>query len=125
MFDNTVIDAWLAGYERAWRSDDPREILALFEPDARYHTAPWREPHVGADEIVLWWIEQKNSAVAWTFEYDILAARGNLYVVRGVTRYPEGFEPGDSPRIYDNIWLVTLTSSGRAAEFVEYWMLRD
>lgn len=125
MVESTEIDTWLAAYERAWRSDDPEEIAALFEPAARYRTAPWRDPYVGVEAIVQWWVGQANSTIPWTFEYDIVAKADDLYVVRGVTRYPEGFEPGDEAQDFDNIWLVTLCDSGRAIEFVEYWMLRS
>jgi hypothetical protein len=124
MIDTTKIDLWLAAYEQAWRTDDPADIAALFEPDVRYRTAPWREPYVGIEAIVDWWIGQENSTIAWTFEYHIVASEGGLYVVRGITRYPEGFEPGDSAQDFENIWLVTLADSGRAKDFVEYWMLR-
>ena len=45
-------------------------------------------------------------------------------MVRGVTTYAEGVENPGTVDVYDNIWLVTLSASVRASEFVEYWMLR-
>lgn len=124
MFDTTAIDAWLAGYRKAWSTDAPGDIAALFEPDAHYFAAPFREPHTGVDAIVDWWVEHGDSKLEWTFEGEAIAREGGLHVVRAVTTYPGGFESGDEPRVYDNIWLVTLAHSGRATEFVEYWMRR-
>jgi hypothetical protein len=125
MFNTNAIDAWLAGYRKAWSTDAPDDIAALFEPEARYFTAPFREPHRGVDAIVDWWAEHGDSKLDWTFEGEAIAQEGGLHVVRAVTTYPGGFEPGDEPRVYENIWLVTLADSGRATEFVEYWMRRE
>jgi hypothetical protein len=125
MLDTTGIDAWLADYLKAWRSDDPADIAALFEPDARYFTAPWRDPYVGSDAIVRWWVGQENSELPWSVDYDVVATQSGTYVVRGVTNYPLGTDRAGVPEVYDNIWLVPLGGSGGASEFTEYWMLRD
>ena len=126
MIDTAAIDRWLEGYLTAWDSDAPDDIAALFAPDARYYTAPFRTPHTGVDEIVRFWVDNGDSQVPWDFEYDVIAREGDLYVIRGATRYPEG---GDAVRqkteVYSNLWLVTLGADGRATEFVEYWMEDD
>jgi hypothetical protein len=55
-----------------------------------------------------------------------VTAEGSLYVVKGVTVYPDCFENDPAaPEVFDNIWLVTLSEDGAATEFVEYWMQRD
>jgi len=123
--DTTAIDRWLSAYLRAWRSDSPDDVAGLFEPDARYFTEPFRDPHVGHEAIIAWWIGHGDSAIPWTFDYDVLAIEGPLHVVRGVTTYPKGGDGTSEAEVDDNIWLVTLTSSGRASEFVEYWMQRE
>src|SRR5665647_1022860 len=125
MLDTTAIDRWLEDYLKAWRTDAPDEISALLAPDARYFTAPFREPYLGRAAIVEWWVGQENSTIPWTFDYEIVAVEGSLYVVKGVTAYPEGFENDPAaPEVFDNIWLVTLSDDGTATEFVEYWMQR-
>ena len=123
--DTTEIDLWLSAYLKAWSTDAPDDIRALFEPDARYRTAPFREPYVGYVAIVPWWVGQHDSAVPWSFEYEVVAREGQLYVVKGVTTYPEVPGSDEAAEVFDNIWLVTLSESGRAGEFVEYWMLRS
>lgn len=51
---------WVAAYERAWASNDPAEIGALFTDDALYFTTPFREPRRGRDgrcrEFTEWWM---------------------------------------------------------------------
>ena len=37
--DRGMLEAWLEGYIRAWGSNEPDEIGALFADDARYYTA--------------------------------------------------------------------------------------
>ena len=126
MIDTTAIDRWLVGYLTAWNTDAPDDIAALFAADARYYTAPFRVPYTGVDEIVRWWIENGDSSVPWTFEYEVIAREGDLYVIRGVTTYPEeSIAGGEKTETYSNIWLVTLDTEGRATEFIEYWMQDD
>lgn len=38
---------WIAAYERAWGSNEPDEIGALFTEDALYYPAPFVEPWRG------------------------------------------------------------------------------
>jgi len=126
MIETTAIDRWLEKYLTAWDTDAPDDIAALFARDARYYTAPFRTPHTGVDEIVRFWVENGDSEIPWTFECDVIAREDDLYVVRGVTEYPEGGGVGrEKAEIYVNLWLVTLDADGRATEFVEYWMEDD
>lgn len=125
MNDLTAIERWLEGYLTAWDSDAPDDIARLFAPDAHYYSAPFRDPHVGTEEIVRWWIGQENSTIEWEFQSEIIARSGDLYVVRGVTCYPGGLETPGNAEVFYNLWLVTLDSDGRAREFIEYWMVDD
>ena len=122
MEGTAAIDRWLEGYIEAWSTDAPEDIAPLFAVDALYYTTPFSQPHVGVDDIVAWWREQGDSTTEWTFVYDAVAREGDLYVVRGVTRYPASAD-SEQARVYHNIWLVTLNEEGKATEFVEYWML--
>ena len=124
MIDTAKIDRWLEQYLIAWKTDAPDDVARLFADNARYYTEPFRQPHMGRDEIVAWWIANGDSTIPWTFDYEVIAREGDLYVLRGVTRYPEGV-PAErtDPDVYHNLWLVTLAEDGRATEFVEYWML--
>jgi len=119
-----MIDQWVQGYLKAWASDDPRDVAALFAEDARYYTEPYAEPWEGRDEIVRQWIDRGDSATEWSFEYDVVAVDGATSVVRGVTHYSN--EPGGGgPKTYHNLWIVRLTTDGTAREFTEWWMAAD
>jgi SnoaL-like domain len=122
MIDTTDIDRWLERYRAAWLSDGPTQVAALFTHDVRYFTAPYREPLVGTAAVTTFWLAQGESLLPWTFEYEIVAREGDLYVVRAVTRYPEGMSAEPEPVVFHNLWLVTLAGDGRAREFVEYFM---
>ena len=128
--DNSAIDQWLRLYLQAWATDASEDIARLFTEDAQYFTTPFRKPISGRSAIVAWWVDQRNSAIRWTFDHEVIAQGAglqgeSLFVVRGVTRYPDGLEEPGIAEIYHNLWLVSLGEDGRATEFVEYWMLED
>jgi ketosteroid isomerase-like protein len=123
MIDEARIRDWLAAYRRAWSSDDPQEVAALFTDDVRYFTAPYREPLAGREAASDYWLSQRESGIPWSFEYQVLAQEGDLFVVRAVTTYPEGTRGAEGAEVFHNLWLVTLDPDGRASEFVEYFML--
>lgn len=114
MDDQDRIEEWLGRYRTAWKTDDPAVIASLFTDDVRYYSTPYRSPRKGREEVVDWWTKHGDSKVSWTFDHEVLAQEGDLFVVRGLTHYPE--------KTYHNIWLVTLAPDGRAREFIEYWM---
>jgi len=125
MLDTTAIDEWLALYRTAWSTDDRDDVARLFKADVRYYTAPHRDPLRGVDPIVEYWLGEKESGIPWEFEYEVLAREGDLWVVRAVTRYPEGTRDASGHEVFSNLWLVTLEDDGRASEFIEYYMLAE
>ncbi len=122
MIDEPRIRDWLAAYHHAWTTDDPKEIAALFTDDVRYFTAPYHDPLDGIEAVGGYWLGEEESDIPWSFEYQVLAQEGDLFVVRAVTTYPEGTQGAEAPEVFHNLWLVTL-EGGRASEFVEYFML--
>ena len=77
------------------------------------------EPLSGVDRVTDYWMDEAESGIPWSFEYQVLAQEGDLFVVRAVTTYPEGTQGAEAPEVFHNLWLVTL-EDGRASEFVEY-----
>ena len=125
MIDITDIDRWLERYQAAWLSDDSVAIAALFTGDVRYYTAPFSEPLVGIEALCVFWLEQGESRLPWTFDYQVVAREGDLYVVQAVTCYPKGTAGAPGAEEFHNLWLVTLSGDGRVREFVEYFMLAE
>ena len=114
--DEEAVRDWVDRYVHAWGSNDPGDISALFTEDARYYTAPHREPWTGHDGIVRGWLGRKDDQGDWGFSYDVLATAGDLAFVRGLTAYrSEGVD-------YSNLWVLRLAGDGRASEFTEWWM---
>ena len=109
-------------YVRAWESNEPDEIRALFTEDASYFTEPHAEPWRGHDRIVEEWLGRMDEPGDHTFRWEILAMDGDLGFVRGWTKYTDP----DPPREYGNLWVVRLAPHGRAREYTEWWVrVRD
>lgn len=110
-----ALESWIDGYQRAWQSNDPEDIRALFTEDATYRTAPFRQPWTGHGEIVAGWLDARDEPGEADFEWHPLAADGILRFVEGVTAYRGG-------ETYSNLWVIALESDGRASAFTEWWM---
>lgn len=108
---------WIDGYLRAWRSNDPAEIGALFTDDAAYLTAPDAEPRRGRDAIVAGWIEDADASGSWSFDWHVVHEASDVVFVQGRTDYP-------AERDYLNLWVIRFAPDGRAREFTEWYMPR-
>ena len=115
MTDSKTVTAWINGYLRAWDSNAPDDIRALFTDDAEYRTAPFDEPRVGADAIVAGWIEDQDQPGDHTFTWSQLGVDGDVAFVQGDTVYSEG-------RRYANLWVIRFADDGRATSYTEWYM---
>jgi hypothetical protein len=111
-----VLKEWVDGYIRAWNSNEPDEIAALFTDDALYHTEPFAEPWQGRAEIVERWLDRKDEPGQTTFDWRPLLVTPETSVITGTATYR------DPPRVYSNLWVVRLDPEGRCREFTEWWM---
>lgn len=114
--DKEKFEKWLGGYLKAWRSNDPEHIRALFTAEAQYFTQAFRPPRDGIDEIVESWIDRDDVVGNWTFESEWLAIQETSAVLEGLTTY---LEP---PYIFKNIWLIRLNEADQCIEFKEWWI---
>lgn len=114
MTDLEQLTGWIDAYVRAWNSNDPADIGALFTEDAAYYTAPFRPPWRGRAEIVAGWLDRKDEPGETTFEWHPVAVTDELGVVEGTTTYPG--------QTFSNLWLIRLDADGRCREFTEWWM---
>jgi ketosteroid isomerase-like protein len=124
--DRTDVERWIADYRRAWSTDDPAQIGALFTDDATYSPFPWprgENAWHGRDTIVEKWIGHGDSKTGWRFEHEILAVEGDTAVIEGWTDYDRG-EGDPWSEQYSNIWVIRLADDGRASSFREWWVQR-
>ncbi len=113
-------DAWVGRYVRAWDSNEPAHIAALFTDDAKYYTAPFRQPWSGQEAIVSGWLKHRDKGGDHRFRHEVLGTDGEVGFVRGWTAYD-----GQSPPSYSNLWVIRLENDGRASEFTEWWMVNS
>ena len=116
MTDRAAVEDWVRRYTHAWGTNDRQEIADLFAADARYFTAPFREPWRGREAITAGWQERREPAGTWTFDFEVAGVDGDTAFVRGRTEYSSG------EGSFSNLWLIRFDREGRATEFVEWWM---
>jgi hypothetical protein len=109
------LNHWMDGYLKAWESNDPAEIAALFTPDAQYRSYPWAQPAVGTEAIVALWRETADEPGNHRFSWQRVGDADQPHLVQGHTEYDDG-------RVYENLWLVSLDADGRARSFTEWYM---
>ena len=108
--------AWIAAYERGWRSAGTAPLRALFTETASYRPGPFEDPLVGLDAIGGFWeAEREGPNEVFSLESEIVAADGNRAVARAEVVY------GDPPqRTYRDLWVITLEPDGRCSAFEEW-----
>jgi ketosteroid isomerase-like protein len=116
--DEETVHSWVERYLGAWISNHPDDIASLFTEDARYFTAPHREPWSGRANIVEGWIDRKDEPGRWEFRHEVLAIADDLAFVRGWTHYLDEDD-------FSNLWMIRLDDGGRCSEFTEWWMVED
>lgn len=115
-----TVQRWVDAYRRAWESNRPEDVRALFAEDARYLTEPFAEPWVGPEAIATSWLGRRDEPGQTTFEYEVLGLDGSLGFVQARTEY-------STPKriVYHNLWVIRLAPDGRASEFTEWWMAQE
>jgi len=108
--------AWIARYERAWRTSGVRDLPQLFTEDAVYRMSPYEEPAAGLAEIgALWECERQGPDEEFTMSHEVVAVDGDTAVVRLEVRY------GGSERLqYRDLWVLRFAADGRCRAFEEW-----
>ena len=113
------MNSWMDKYLRAWTTNEPDDIRALFTEDAVYNDRPNTEKRWnGHEEIVQAWADAGDKPEDWTFEWNLLGQDGDTAFVQGLTTYLNGHPT------YDNLWVIRFAEDGRAREFTEWYMAR-
>jgi uncharacterized protein (TIGR02246 family) len=114
--DRERLNAWLRGYEAAWRTPGTAGLASLFAPDATYCTAPFEPPYRGLEQIAeMWEAGRDGPDEAFTLSTQVVAVEGSTGVVRVEARYA-----GPPPRHYRDLWIVRLDDDGLCTEFEEW-----
>ncbi|MFU8947799.1 nuclear transport factor 2 family protein [Mycetocola zhadangensis] len=109
------IKNWMDGYLRAWETNAPEDIRALFTDDAEYRTEPWVPPWVGHDAIVAGWLERQDEPGSAEFSWSIVVDTDAVSIVEATTNYSGG-------PTYSNLWVIRFGTDGRARSYTEWWM---
>ena len=124
--DRADVERWMDAYRKAWSSDAPDDIAALFTEDVVYSPYPWPRGERGwrgRDRVVSGWIERGDSGVGWRFDHQIVAVDGDTAVIEGWTYY-DATDETPYEDAYANIWVVRFAADGRARQFDEWWVQR-
>lgn len=111
--DRDGVLRWVAGYERAWRSDDVDAVGELFSADAHYRASPYEPPEIGLDAIRGFWLDDRGKA--FTMSAEPVAVEGRTAVVRVLVRYGE-----PTPQEYLDLWVLRFAVDGRVEDFEEW-----
>src|SRR5580765_2887569 len=114
--DRTVVEQWIASYERLWRTPGTEQLADLFTPDASYVPSPWA-PHIeGLEAIARFWeAERKGPDEEFTMSTEVLTVDGGSAVVRVFVDYG-----ADRNTRWRNLWVLRLAPDGRCSWFEEW-----
>jgi ketosteroid isomerase-like protein len=125
------VDRWLARYVEAWKTYDREQIAALFTEDVSYRYHPYDEPLVGREAVVDSWLGEadqpgvstRDEPGTYDASYRAVAVDGDVAVAAGSTSYSSA-AGGPTTSIFDNCFVMRFDSSGRCAEFTEWYIER-
>ena len=114
--DRDDLMRWVAGYERAWREQDPAALGELFATSVQYRRSPYEPPIDGLEALREVWNEDGDRAFGVSAEP--VAVDGRDAVVRVEVHYaaPQAQE-------YRDLWVLRFDAHGKVADFEEwaYW----
>lgn len=114
-----TLSSWVGHYTRAWESNDPDDIRALFTEDAEYRPRPYQPPWRGHREIVEGWLQAQDEPGDAQFQWRAVVSDGTIGVLEGTTVYIK------SGGTYSNLWVIRFAPDGRASSFTEWWMEQE
>jgi uncharacterized protein (TIGR02246 family) len=114
--DRQQVGAWVAAYERLWRTPGADGLAEIFTPDATYLQGPFREPVIGLPAIErMWEAEREGPQEEFEMTSDVVAVDGDTAVVRVHVRY-------GPPRKKEwlDLWIIRYAEDGRCRAFEEW-----
>jgi hypothetical protein len=119
--DKEQAAAWIAGYERAWRSPGTEMLAEVFTTDATYLQGPFDAPLVGLPAIAGMWDEERTGPdEAFEMSSEIIAVDGDTAVARVEVTYGDPVEEE-----FRDLWIMRFDEDGRCSSFEEWWSSPD
>lgn len=110
------VAAWVAAYERAWRSAGTGALAGLFTPDATYRQGPYDEPVTGLPAIArMWEAERAGPTEVFHMTSEVVAVDGDTAVVRVEVWYGDPVQ-----QEFRDLWVIRFAADGRCAAFEEW-----
>jgi ketosteroid isomerase-like protein len=114
--DTGQVRAWVAAYERVWRSPGTERLAEVFTPDAVYQQGPYHQPVVGLAEIARMWDDTRDGPdEAFTMTSEVVAVDGDTAVVRAEVWYGDPVETE-----YRDLWVMRFAEDGRCRSYEEW-----
>ncbi len=114
--ERSAVEAWIAGYERAWRTPGTDALAALFADDATYLPSPWSDPLEGLDAIGRFWESERDGPdEQFSLVSEVVAVDGETAVVRLSVDYHTAI--GSRWR---DLWVLHFHADGRCSRFEEW-----
>ncbi|MBF6471348.1 nuclear transport factor 2 family protein [Nocardia abscessus] len=114
--DRAAVEAWVAGYERAWRSAGTDRLADLFAADAGYLVSPWAQPLTGLGALADFWESGRDGpGEPFTMRSNVVAVDGDTAVVRVHVEYAR-----DTPSRWRDLWVLRFDDAGRCTWFEEW-----
>lgn len=110
-----TVSTWVEGYRKAWESNEPDDIRALFTEDAVYRGLPSEDAFHGHDEIIEMWLDNADEPGETLFEWNPVVIGDKRAVVQGRTECI-------GKTSYHNLWVIDFADDGRASSFTEWWI---
>jgi hypothetical protein len=116
LVDREHARAWIARYERAWRTPGTGALKELFADDATYQLAPFESPIVGLAAIAeMWEAERRGSDERFAMDSEVVSVDDHVAVARVAVRYEDPV-----PTEYRDIWIIRFAADGRCQMFEEW-----
>ncbi len=113
--------AWVADYQRAWRSPGTDALAEIFTEDAVYLQGPYDPPLVGLPEIAPMWDEERTGPdETFAMTSEIVAVEGDTAVVRVEVVYGDPVHEE-----FRDLWIIHFAEDGRCRSFEEWWFTPD
>jgi ketosteroid isomerase-like protein len=112
--ERSAVAAWVADYERLWRTPGTDRLVELFTEDATYLPSPWAESVDGLAAIAGFWdAERDGPDEQFSLTSEVVAVDGARAVVRVHVEYADR-------RPWRDLWVLGFAEDGRCSSFEEW-----